>query len=200
MMTVESKNLAAALVKVQANLKGARKTKENPHLKSKYADLASVWEACHETLTENGIAVVQAPAFEAGLMFCDTTLLHTSGEAIKGRYLIRPVKDAPQDYGSAFTYARRYSLLGMIGITNEDDDGNRASGRHNAANISKVKGTGEFIGPVQRIALSKAWKASKWTDDDAARFLVEKYEINTTKEIKVTDYPAILTAFSNPKQ
>lgn len=196
MNTESVKNIAAALVKVQANLKGARKTKENPHLKSKYADLASVWEACHEALTANEIAVVQAPAFEGGLMFVDTTLLHSSGESLTGRYFVRPVKEDPQGYGSAFTYARRYSLLGMIGITNEDDDANRASGRNKGGDISKVKGK-DSISAVERIALSKAWKKNGWSDNQAAEYLADKYEINSTSEIKPSDYANLLTVFSN---
>lgn len=190
------KMIAAALVKVQAGLKGARKTKENPHLKSKYADLASVWEACHEALTANEIAVVQSPAFDGGVMFCDTLLLHSSGESISGRYLIRPTKDDPQGYGSAFTYARRYSLLGMIGITNEDDDGNRASSRNKTANIDKVKGVGK-LDAVQKIALQKACKANGWTPEMVANYLAEKFEYASTAEIKPEQYAEVLTAFSN---
>jgi len=197
-MNTDIKQLAAALVKVQANLKGARKTKENPHLKSKYADLASVWEACHEALTENGVAVIQSPAFEGGVFFCDTTLLHSSGESMTGRYFVRPTKEDPQGYGSAFTYARRYSLLGMIGITNEDDDANRASGR-NRADTSKVSGKAT-ISAVERIALGKAWKKNGWTDAQAAEFLADRYEISSTAEIKPENYADILTAFSNQPQ
>jgi hypothetical protein len=192
------KAIAAAMVKVQANLKGARKTKENPHLKTKYADLASVWEACHEALTTNEIAVIQAPKLrENGTLYCETKLLHVSGEELTGEYLVRPTKEDPQGYGSAFTYARRYSLLGMIGITNEDDDGNAGSGlRHKRADIEKVKKTG-VVTAVQRIALSKAWRSNGWTDEQAAAFLADRYEISSTSEIKAEQYPEVLTAFSN---
>lgn len=191
------KELAKALVQVQANLKGARRTKENPHLRTKYADLASVWEACHEALTKFEVAVVQAPIHRDGLMFCRTTLLHTSGESMVGEYPILPVKADPQGYGSAFTYARRYSLLGMIGITNDDDDGNAASGRHKTASSDKAKEKMEKIGAVERIALSKAWRANGWTDEQAASFLRDQYEIASTSEVKKSDYASILTAFSN---
>jgi len=125
--------LAAALVKAQSAMKIAKKDSENPFFKSKYADLGSVWEACHSALSENEIAVVQSPVFLDGRFFLRTTLLHSSGQSISGDYLIKPVKEDPQAYGSAYTYARRYSLAAMVGVISEDDDGNAAS----AATASK---------------------------------------------------------------
>lgn len=191
------KLIAAAMVKVQASLKDARKVKENPHLKSKYADLASVWEACHEALTANNIAVIQSPAFEGGVMFLDTLLLHESGESLAGRYLIRPTKEDPQGYGSAVTYARRYSMAAMLGIVQADDDGNAASGRTRGKDpVDKVKGK-DAVSATERIALSKAWKANGWTDEQAANFLADTYDVSSTADIQRKDYPGILTAFSN---
>jgi|SRR6185503_5992824 len=124
---MENKSLAAALVKAQSEMKGAVKDTVNPFFKSKYADLGSVWEACHKALTDNGFSIVQAGAFHDGHFFLKTTLLHTSGESLSGEYLIKPTKEDPQAYGSAWTYARRYSLASMVGVISEDDDGAAAS-------------------------------------------------------------------------
>jgi enamine deaminase RidA (YjgF/YER057c/UK114 family) len=45
---------------------------------------------------------------------------------------VRPVKEDPQGYASATTYARRISLAAMVGVVaDEDDDGNAASQRGN---------------------------------------------------------------------
>jgi len=119
--------LAAALVKAQAKMMIAKKETENTSFKSKYADLGSVWSACHSVLSENDIAVVQSPVFMDVKFFLRTTLLHSSGQSISGDYLIKPTKEDPQAYGSAYTYARRYSLAAMVGVISEDDDGNLAS-------------------------------------------------------------------------
>jgi hypothetical protein len=63
-------------------------------------------------------------------MWLETMLLHSSGDCITGRYPLRPTQDTPQAYGSALTYARRYSLSSMVGIvTDEDDDGAAGSKR-----------------------------------------------------------------------
>lgn len=123
--------LAAALAKAQGAIKAAVKDSSNPHFKSRYADLASVWEACRRPLSENGLAVIQTtdevPDGTAVLLV--TTLVHASGEWIAGRLRLNPVKPDPQGMGSAITYARRYALAAIVGIAPDDDDGEAAQGR-----------------------------------------------------------------------
>lgn len=191
--------LAAALVKAQATLKPARKVKENPHLRSKYADLAAVWEACCDALTENGIAIVQAPVYRDGVFLLKTTLLHESGESMSGEYFVRPSKEDPQGYGSAVTYARRYSLAAMVGIVTEDDDGNRASQRGKAptAALDKVKSTltkggDETISEREQKDLFNAWRQAGRSNEDVAAHLRDAYGISSTKEIKAKDYLSVL--------
>ena len=108
-------------------MKPALKDSTNPHFKSKYADLTSVWEACREALTKNGLSVVQATEFDGENAWIKTILLHASGESIEGRYPLRPVQNTPQGMGSAISYARRYALAAMVGVVSDDDDGNEAS-------------------------------------------------------------------------
>lgn len=120
--------LAAALAKAQASVEGATKSKVNPAFTSKYADLASVWDACREALTQNELSVVQSPgALTNGQMEMTTMLLHSSGEWIRGSLTIPLQKVDAQGYGSATTYARRFSLAAFVGVAPEDDDGNAAA-------------------------------------------------------------------------
>ena len=121
------KELASALAKAQGMMKAAIKDSTNPHFKSKYADLTSVWEACRDALTKNGLSVVQSTDFDGDTVWIETILLHSSGEHIKGRYPLRPQQQTPQGYGSAISYARRYALAAMVGVVSDDDDGNEAS-------------------------------------------------------------------------
>jgi len=121
--------LAVALAKAQAQVKGAQKTEDNPFFKSKYADLASVWEACREPLTTNGLSVVQLPGYSEGVVTVDTMLIHVSGQWIRGTAGTKVSKDDPQGVGSAITYLRRYALAAVAGVAPEDDDGNAASGK-----------------------------------------------------------------------
>jgi hypothetical protein len=121
--------LAAALAKAQGQIKVALKDSANPFYKSRYADLTSVWAACREPLSTNGLSVVQIP-FDTGneSVGLETILLHESGEFITGQVSAPLMKLDPQGVGSALTYLRRYGLSAMVGIVaDDDDDGNAAS-------------------------------------------------------------------------
>ena len=122
-------DLGVALAKAQASIKGAIKDATNPHYKSKYADLASIWDAAREPLTKNGLSVVQLPGYEKDGNICTLTtiLLHISGQWIKGVSGAPVAKPDAQGVGSAVTYLRRYSLAAVAGIAPEDDDGEAAS-------------------------------------------------------------------------
>ncbi len=121
--------LASALAKAQGRITGALKDSENPFFKSKYADLAAVWDACREALSQNGLAVIQTTGMDEFGLNLETTLAHSSGQWIKGILPIRPIKNDPQGIGSAITYARRYALAALVGVAQVDDDGNAASQR-----------------------------------------------------------------------
>lgn len=134
----EIKDIAAALAKAQNEIRAARKDKNNPFFKSKYADLTEVWDACRDALSANGLAVTQTTAFEGERIVLVTTLMHISGQWVRGFYPLNPVKNDPQSTGSATTYARRYALSAMVGIvTEEDDDGNKASGKEESKKAPK---------------------------------------------------------------
>jgi hypothetical protein len=125
--------LASALAKAQGEVTGALKDSANPFFKSKYADLASCWDACREPLSKNGLAIIQSPEITAEGLTLTTLLIHSTGQWIKNVFRIVPKDDTPQGVGSALTYARRYALTSLIGIAQVDDDGNAASGRTNGA-------------------------------------------------------------------
>ena len=118
--------LAAALAKAQGEMGHAKKDAMNPHFRSRYADLASVWEAARAPLAKNGLAVIQTSAETERGACIDTTLVHASGECISGRLTLPVTKSDAQGFGSAITYARRYGLAAILGIAADDDDGNAA--------------------------------------------------------------------------
>ena len=80
--------LAAAQAKAQGSLNAALKDSTNPHLKNKYADLASIWTACREPLAANELAVIQTTEDNDLGQYLVTTLAHSSGEWIRGRLKI----------------------------------------------------------------------------------------------------------------
>jgi hypothetical protein len=121
------KQIASALVKAQQAFGPALKTSTNPHFKSRYADLSACIEAVIDGLNENGIMLMQPThECESGVTV-ETVFLHESGEQISaGKLHVPAAKNDPQGYGSALTYARRYSLMAACGIAPEDDDGHAA--------------------------------------------------------------------------
>jgi len=129
MQTSEQINeLAAALAKAQGQIQGAVKDSTNPAFKSRYADLASVWDACRVALSLNGLAVVQGPALADRGVSVTTRLLHSSGQWAESTLILPMDKATAQGAGSAITYARRYALAAMVGVApDDDDDGNAAS-------------------------------------------------------------------------
>lgn len=145
----EIEKLAAALAKAQGQMLAVAKDAVNTYFEKKYATLAAVWETIREPLSSNGLSVIQAvqhvaPVIDANgelaareKVLLETTLLHESGQFITSSLPIYPVPDnkgvvTPQSIGSAVSYARRYSLMALVGVAaaDEDDDGNGASGNN----------------------------------------------------------------------
>lgn len=122
--------IAAALVKAQKEFGPALKSSTNPHFRSRYADLAACVEAVVDALNNNGIALTQRLSPCNDGVIVETVFVHESGEIINcGQLHVPASKQDPQGYGSALTYARRYSLMAACGIAPEDDDGNAGSRR-----------------------------------------------------------------------
>ena len=123
--------LAAALSKVQGATEPllAVKDSSNPFFKSKYADLSSVWDACRVQLAANNLCVIQTTAEAADGAVLITTLAHSSGEWIRSVLPIKVKDNSPQAQGSGLTYARRYALAAIVGVSQIDDDAEAAQGR-----------------------------------------------------------------------
>jgi len=118
--------IASALHQVQGQLTAVSRSSEGYNYK--FADLASCWDSVREPMADAGLALIQTTyVTEQGENVLVTTLLHTSGEWISGELLVRPVKADPQSLGSSLSYARRYGMMGILGISASDDDGAAAS-------------------------------------------------------------------------
>lgn len=140
--------IASALVKAQKGFGAALKTSSNPHFKSRYADLAACVEAVIDSLNDNGVALIQQTHECDSGVIVETMFIHESGETFSaGKLHVPASKQDAQGYGSALTYARRYSLMAACGIAPEDDDGNAATAapgkRAPLAEVKKV-GAGEI--------------------------------------------------------
>lgn len=124
----ENSGIAKAFVAAQKAFNPALKSSVNPHFKSKYVGLDGCVEAVIDALNDNGIALIQETSECENGVIVETVFMHESGEIMKcGKLHVPASKNDAQGYGSALTYARRYSLMAACGIAPEDDDGNAAS-------------------------------------------------------------------------
>lgn len=121
-------NVAKAIVAAQSEMGDIVKDAKNPFFKSNYATLNAVREACMPVLSKHKLGVLQPIVTREGKQFVETTVLHESGEFIMGEMevTVKPNANA-QEVGSAVSYARRYSLMSMLNLAAQDDDGNSAS-------------------------------------------------------------------------
>ena len=130
-MSENINELATALAKAQGEMKNAGKTSDNPFFKSKYADLAEILNAVREPLSKYGLSISQlydGMGMPDKTITVTTLLMHSSGQYISNSANYPVAKADIQGVGSAITYARRYSLAAILGLSQEDDDGNAAVG------------------------------------------------------------------------
>lgn len=124
------KNLLKALAKFHAECTPVTKSADNPFFKSKYATLDAIQEHIRKPLQDNGLVVTQANKVEDGNAIVVSTVWHVeSGEFMESEFPVVVNKPTAQEYGSAVSYAKRYSLSGLLNLTiqDEDDDGNKAT-------------------------------------------------------------------------
>lgn len=122
--------IAAKLATFRSKVNQPMKDADNPFFKSKYVPLENVQKSIDEALPE-GLTYVQEVTSDGQNVAVSTIVLDASGEYIQFEpFSMKAKKDTPQDMGSVETYARRYSLSAVFGITSDpDDDGNAASGK-----------------------------------------------------------------------
>lgn len=121
-------SLHSAMAAAFGELEAATKSANNPHFKSKYADIGAVIDAIKPALIRHGLFFTQHPEPSERGVCVETMLHHASGESISlGKLFVPANKQDAQGFGSALTYARRYALVTAFGVPTEDDDGNAAT-------------------------------------------------------------------------
>lgn len=187
------KNIASAFVKAQKAFGPALKTNTNPHFKSKYADLSACVEAVIDALNDNGIALIQQCHESANGVIVETMFIHESGETLScGSLHVPAAKQDPQGYGSALTYARRYSLMAACGIAPEDDDGNAGSKAKQDAARNEARDnwladqyaaidTASTAGELKRIVSDAIATAMQENDADAISRINKRAEAKVSK-------------------
>lgn len=213
LQSAQINELAAALSKAQAKIEGAVKDSTNPFFKSKYADLQSVVDAIRTPFAENNLAVTQTTDFDKDAGICIiTTLMHSSGQWIRGALPIMAIKQDPQGTGSAISYARRYALAAIAGVYQCDDDSESAHGRNHQApkyekktvapveskpapsTISSTTANVISEGQVKRLytIASEGTRLGVWDKEEVKQFIYDNAGVQSAKDILIKDYDRIV--------
>lgn len=119
------KDFLKAYADLLDSVNSIKKTQDNPYYKSKYADLNAIFDEVKTKIKEKGFVLLQN--VEGNIL--RTRIIHIeTGQMLESTFDLVTAKPDMQQLGSAVTYARRYSLLPMLNIETEDDDGNLACG------------------------------------------------------------------------
>jgi len=124
-----SRNIATALLEFHKTNPSAFEDKRNPHFKNQYASLESVINTVR-TASQFGLTFTQEMDFEGDITFVRTVMMHSSGDTRVSRTkIVSKDPNDPQKQGSAISYAKRYGLQSIYGLSSpsDDDDGEIAN-------------------------------------------------------------------------
>jgi|HubBroStandDraft_6_1064221.scaffolds.fasta_scaffold01839_24 hypothetical protein len=160
-----------ALLAVQAEAPTLQKDAINPHFKNKYVSLDTLMDAVLPILNKHGLVWVTMPSQDAeGRPVLRYRLIHAAGKSqaernsIEGSMALMLTKQDPQGQGSAITYARRYSLMAVLGlVANEDDDAKAATRANKRA--QKESATPRRLTDDERLKVVKAIEAAGHDED-----------------------------------
>lgn len=140
------------IMTLKATIGAITKNSVNPFYKKKYANIDDWLSQIAPCLEDQNLLLIQ-PIEVIGESGMFENVIHTriidldSGEEIESKFLL-PFNDDPQSVGGLVSYYRRYALASLLGMPQDDDDANRASGK-------KVDPSPPQSDPVKKIWLSK---------------------------------------------
>lgn len=202
----EINHLAAALSLLQGEINDIPKTKDVKTKDGKkafsHAELSGVLDIARPLLTKNGLAVTQLPSVANKLndkpnmmsVNLETVLMHKSGQWISSSIEMtvdteKFYMNDPQKVGALITYARRYGLVAILGITQVDDEESLMQAKTSSNRTSYApKESSVFIETIQVENLKKLING----DVPTSNFIRNKYSINRLEELTQTQYTQIV--------
>jgi len=143
--------LARAMLDFRVNVDSVTKDSTNPFFNSGYTSYNAVRETINPTLDMLGIVVIQAPMILEGIDVLNTKvyMAHNPSDFICSNIRLLMPKNDMQQLGGAITYAKRYSLVSLFGLAEEDDDGNKASEHPSIPTWENANQRNDIIADVQ---------------------------------------------------
>lgn len=201
MQSEQINELAGALAKAQGTMKSASKDGLNPHFKSKYATLDSIWEAIKEPLSQNGLSISQLISQESDTTVMTTLLMHSSGQWIRSTVPVIAGKPTPQALGSSISYMRRYSLAAIVGVTvGDDDDASEAQSHYSSPPQRHYQATLEQASVEYMSEAQKEQIESLLIDDQQIyNNLLSAYKVKDLMQIPAKHYDSIIRNIKTKK-
>jgi len=183
----DTTKLVAALVKAQSKFPAVEKGGDNKFGKYRYMRYSDICEALREPLNEAGFILPQVCLTRVGGEWIAVgTLRHNSGEFVTS---LCPVflgtdkegnqRQDMQSLGSAYTYAKKYLLLGLVGAWAEDDDDAQKAMpvTRTKASSPQALSRGLEIEDKARKAIDKA------KDRDAAKPILDLVKLRVSEKV-----------------
>jgi hypothetical protein len=163
---MEKVKLNTALLAAQKAIKVAVKDAKNPHFGNDYSSLLSVIDAVKDACNNAGIVITQPMEMSADKWVVISRLTHAeSGEFVESSMpIIAKDMNDPQKWGSAITYARRYTLQSLIALPSDDDDGNGANDPPKSKQTPPTPKQKQEVPPtdnVKAVAKRNLWATAK---------------------------------------
>jgi hypothetical protein len=202
------KQLAAALVKAQAEMPAVEPDQVNPHYKSRFVSLDHLIAKTRPTLAKHGLVIAQFPSHLDGAPALTTRLIHESGELLESTLPLVLAKNDMQGLGGALTYARRYAWAAVLGISEEeDDDAERASepdlpdtlkdgGDPSLKPENPVPEQNRLITDAQLRLLWKTWRETGLEDERLRDLILEVTGQASTKGIRRSQVDEVMAGIA----
>lgn len=191
--------IAKALAESQVEMKNPGFDSTNPHFRNKFASLASVRNAVIPVLARHGIAVSQElTTTDLGNIACLTVLHHSSGQWMEFGPLIMPSsKQDAQGFGSASTYAKRYSLQSVAGVVGDEDDDAEAAV---ASNQHDPRPDTSFVDAARVNKVVAVFDSIKAKDLDEDGECLEIFDMHSELAKEPDLYTAVADALAGSKR
>ena len=181
---MSSEKIIPALYKARSEMGAVKKSAVNPFHKSKYANLKAVQEVIEKPLADNQLMFVHT--VEDGSIV--TTLWHLpSMQSISSKMPLTMAKQDPQGLGSAITYFRRYSMVAILDLEQEDDDGNFATmpAEKPENNGQKPNAASTQKAGAQRGRQIREYFEANFIKEKEVRDMLTKYKVTKADDLPV---------------
>jgi len=182
---VSQSTLEKAFLLFQASMTPVTKKGKNPHFKSTYTKYEDVVASVLPNLTEVGLSFRHTSRFGDGVWYLGTKLIHAESGSHSEVFEMPCPIGKMQDMGSAITYAKRYTLMALLGLPSEDDDGHKGNQPVRQA-ASEPKPSKAELQNLFKLMVEKSWDPQ-----EVKAVMAKAFGYETTDKLTMKDYIAL---------